>query len=47
MRTLARAARRPLTFTPALAASLALACLLLLAGCASIMHGTTQQVSVG
>ena len=46
MRTLARAARRPLTFTPALAASLALACLLLLAGCASIMHGTTQQVSV-
>lgn len=46
MRTLARAARRPLTLTPALAASLALGSLLLLAGCASIMHGTTQQVSV-
>jgi hypothetical protein len=47
MRTLARAAHGPQTLTPALAASLALASLILLAGCASIVHGTTQQVSVG
>lgn len=48
MRTLTPPARR-LAHRPArlaLAAPLGLAAVFFLAGCASIMHGTTQQVSV-